>query len=236
MRTWNSYTAMRPSALACISISLAAAGARAGDVPPDPARVAALELEAGLARQPSVYLVLDPQRRVLEIKARGAVLDTVQLIGIEIISQQPLLTRDLPDHPPIPALWTIKNGPGDTDREVIAPSELRPAPKDDEEEEAEPTPAVPPTGPTPTPTPVPVQPTSYRSRLANGWDLWITDRLPPQDLFGTLIAAVSDGWRRLRGLAQDHPPAITLAMTDDDARRIHHLMRSGTAILVASEL
>jgi hypothetical protein len=81
-----------------------------------------------------------------------------------------------------------------------------------------------------------VAPTSYRSRLANGWDLWITDRLPPQDLFGTLIAAVSDGWRRLRGLAQDHPPAITLAMTDDDARRIHHLMRSGTAILVASEL
>ncbi|HVN32973.1 MAG TPA: hypothetical protein VMT45_13410 [Thermoanaerobaculaceae bacterium] len=227
---------MRPSALACISISLAAAGARAGDVPPDPARVAALELETGLAKRPSVYLVLDPQRRVLEIKARGAVLDTVQLTGIEIISQQPLLTRDLPDHPPIPALWTIRNGPGDTDREVIAPSELRPAPKDDEEEEAEPTPPMPPTEPTPTPTPPPATPTSYRSRLANGWDLWITDRLPPQSLFETFIAAVKDGWSRLRGLAQDHPPAITLAMADDDARRIHHLMRSGTAILVASEI
>jgi hypothetical protein len=79
-------------------------------------------------------------------------------------------------------------------------------------------------------------PTSYRSRLANGWHLWCTDRLPPQSLFETFIAAVKDGWRRLRGLAQDHPPAITLAMADDDARRIHNLMRSGTAILVASEM
>jgi hypothetical protein len=226
---------MRRSALACISISLAALGARAGDVPPDQARVAALELEAGLARRPSVYLVLDAQRRVLEIKARGAVLDTVQLTGLEIISQQPLLTRDLPDHPPIPALWTVKSGPGDTDREVIAPTELRPAPKDDEEE-AEPTPAATPAGPAPTPTQALVPPVSYRSQLANGWDLWITDRLPPQSLAGTFLAAVHDGWRRLRGLSQDHPPAITLAMADTDAQRIHHLMRSGTAILVVSEM
>ena len=93
---------MRRSALACISISLAALGARAGDVPPDAARVAALELEAGLAKKPFVYLVLDPQRRVLEVKARGAVLDTVQLTGIEVISQQPLLTRRPPDRPAHP--------------------------------------------------------------------------------------------------------------------------------------
>jgi hypothetical protein len=159
----------------------------------------------------------------------------VQLTGIEIVSQQPLLTRDLPGHPPIPAVWTVKNGPGDTDREVVAPKELRPAPKDDEEE-AEPTPAETPTGPSPTPTPVPVPPSSYRSRLANGWDLWITDRLPPQSAVGTFLAAVRDGWRRLRGLGEDHPPAVTLAMADDDARRIHHLMRTGTAILVAGEL
>ena len=67
---------MRLSALACISISLAATAARAGDIAPDPARVAALTMEASLARKPDVYLLLDPERRVLEIKARGAVLDT----------------------------------------------------------------------------------------------------------------------------------------------------------------
>jgi hypothetical protein len=226
---------MRRSVLACISISLAAAGAWAGDVPPDPARVAVLEMEAGLAKRPSVYLVLDPQRRVLEIKARGAVLDTIQLTGIEIISQQPLLRADHPTHPPIPAVWMVKQGPGDTDREVVSPKELRPAPKKDEEE-AEPTPAAPDATPTPTPTPVPLPPPSYRSRLANGWDLWITDRLPPQSLLGTFAAAVRDGWRRIRGLGQDHVPAITLAMADEDARRLHHLMRGGTPILIASEM
>jgi len=209
----------------------------AGDVPPDPARVAALELEAGLAKRPSVYLVLDPQRRMLEIKARGTILDTIQLAGIEIMSQQPVLRARHPAHPPIPAVWTVKEGPGDTDREVVAPKELRPAPKDDEEDEsAEPTPGASPAVPTPTPTPVPMPPPSYRSRLTNGWDLWITDTLPPQSLFGTLVAAVRDGWRRVRGLGEDHVPAVTLAMTDEDARRVHHLMRGGTSILIVSEM
>jgi hypothetical protein len=227
---------MRQSALACICISLAAAGARAGDIPPDPARVATLELEAGLARHPSVYLLLDPQRRVLEIKSRGAVLDTVPLTGIEIMSQQPWLTHHPTTNPPIPAVWTIQKGPGDTDREVIAPDKLVPAPKDDEEDEdAEPTPP-PGATPTPTPTPVPLPSTSYRARLTNGWDLWITDRLPRQDRWGTFLAAVRDGWQRLRGQGQDHAPAITLAMSDEDARRIHHLVRAGLAILVASDM
>ncbi len=224
---------MRRSVLASISISLAAGLARAGDVPPDPARVAALELEVGLAKRPVVYMVLDPQRRVLEVKARGVVLDTVPLTGIEIMSQQRLLTRDHPTNPPIPAVWTVAQGPGDTDRELVAPEKLVPAPKDDEEDE-EPTPPADAT-PTPTPTPVPLPAASYRARLTNGWDLWITDRLPPQDRIGSFLAAVRDGWRRLRGLGEDHAPAITLAMTDDDARRIHHLVQSGLAILVGSE-
>ncbi len=225
---------MRRSGLAFISISLAAVGATAGDIPPDPAHVAAMRLEAGLAKRPSVYLLLDPERRVLEIKSRGAVLDTIDLAGIEIMSQQPLLRVNHPIRPPIPAVWTVKQGPGDTDREIIAPAELHPEPPDNEDEE-EPTPP-PGATPTPTPTPVPLPSTSYRSRLSNGWDLWVTDRLPPQSFLGTLEAAVRDGWRRLRGLGQDHAPAVTLAMTDDDARRLHHLMRSGTEILVAGEM
>ncbi len=224
---------MRRSALAYICISLAAAAAHAGDAPPDAARVSALQLEEGLAKKPSVYMELDPQRRVLEIKARGEVLDTVALTGIEIISQQPWLTRHPTTNPPIPAVWVVKQGPGDTDRELIAPEKLVPASKDDEDEE-EPTPP-PGATPTPTPTPVPLPSTSYRARLTNGWDLWITDKLPPQDRLGTFLAAVRDGWKRLRGRGQDHDPAITLAMSDDDARRIHHLVRAGLQILVASE-
>jgi len=228
---------MRPSALTCICISLAALGARAGDVPPEPARVAVLEMEAGLARKPNVYLVLDPQRRVLEVRSRGAVLDAVPLKGVEIVSQQPVLRWDIPSHPPIPAVWMVEQGAGDSDREVVEPTELRPAPKmGDDEDAPEPTPSATPQAPTPTPTPTPLPPVSYRNRLANGWDLWITDALPPQSRLQTFLAAVKDGWRRLRGLGEDHIPAVTLAMADEDARRIHHLLRTGMPILVATDM
>ena len=156
---------MRRSALAFISISLAAVCARAGDVPPEPTRVAALEMEAGLARKPLIYLFLDPQRRVLEIKSRGTVLDTVPLTGIEVVSQQPVMRRDILSHPPFPAVWTIQQGAGDSDREVIAPTELKPAPKMGEEEEDQAPPAA--SGaaqaPTPTPTPAVGPPASYRA-------------------------------------------------------------------------
>jgi hypothetical protein len=225
---------MRLSALACISISLAATSVRAGDIAPDPARVAALTMEASLARKPDVYLLLDPERRVLEIKARGAVLDTVPLSGIEVISQQPIMGRRLPSHPPIPAIWTVAQGARDSDRDVIAPTELVPEPKNDDDDTQSDSATA--TGPAPTPTPAPVTPTSYRSRLDNGWDLWVTDKLPPQTRWETFLAAVRDGWRRLRGRAEDHIPAITLAMTDADAQRVHHLLHSGMPILVADEM
>ncbi len=224
---------MRHSALACICISLAAGTARAGDVTPSPSGVAALQMEAGLAKKPDVYLLLDPERRVLEIKARGTVLDTVRLTGIEVVSQQPILGRRLPSHPPIPAIWTVEDSSFDASREVEAPTDLKPAPKKGQDDDED---AAPDAGPTATPTPAPEAPTSYRSRLDNGWDLWITDQLPPQSRWQTFLAAVKDGWRRLRGRGQNHIPAITLAMADSDAQRVHHLLRTGMPILVADEM
>jgi hypothetical protein len=226
---------MRLSALACISISLAPATAWAGAMAPEPARVAALQMEASLASKPDVYLLLDPERKVLEIKARGAVLDTVPLTGIEVISQQPILGRRLPSHPPIPAIWTVEDSSFDASRTVETPTDLKPAPKKDKDYDEDATPKTGPTA-TPTPTPTPEVPTSYRSRLDNGWDLWVTDQLPPQTRWQTLLAAVRDGWRRLHGHAQNHIPAITLAMATADAQRIHHLLRTGMPILVADEM
>jgi hypothetical protein len=214
---------------------LLAVAVRGGDLPPDPTRVAALELEAGLARKPFVYLLLDPQRRVLEVRSRGAALDAVPLSGIEVVSQQPVMRRDAVSHPPFPAVWTVQEGAGDSDREVVSPTELKPAPKMGEEEEEQ-TASAPTGAPAPTATPGFATPASYRSRLDNGWDLWVTDTLPPQSRFQTFLAAVRDGWRRLRGLGEDHIPAVTLAMADEDARRIHHLLRTGMPILVASEM
>ena len=127
------------SALAstCTSLFLAAA-AMAGDSPPDPARVVSLELEASLVKKPQVYLVLDPPRRALEVRSRGHVLDVITLAGIEVVTQQPLLGAGTPPVVPIPAIWTVKSGPGDADREIIAPDSLRPMPKEGEEEEEAP--------------------------------------------------------------------------------------------------
>jgi hypothetical protein len=227
---------MRRSALAYIFTSVVAAAAFAGDAPLDPARVGTVELEAQLAKKPSVYLLLDPPRRMLEVKSRGVVLDGIPLTGIEIVTQQPLLARGVPAGPALPAVWSIEKGPGDTDREVIAPESLRPYSNGEEDEEE---PATAPTpagtrGPAPTPTPVPEPPSSYRSQLSSGWDLWITDSLPPSDLWDRYWAAVREGWARLRGGTEEHRPAIAVALSAGDARRVHHLMRKGTSIIIAA--
>ncbi|MEW6337170.1 MAG: hypothetical protein ACOY3Y_09670 [Acidobacteriota bacterium] len=220
------------SALASICTSLLATATLAGDTPPDPARVATLESEVSLAKKPGVYLVLDPPRRTLEIRSRGLVLDSVPIRGIEVVSQGPLLGSGASGEVRAPAVWTIVAGAGDTDREVIAPAELKPLPPEGEEEE-EPT-AKPSASPTPTSTPIPEPPVSYRARLDTGWDIWVCTELPPDGVWQRFVAAVRDGWERLRGEGEDHPPAVAIAMQPDDARRIHHLMRTGVAILVAA--
>jgi hypothetical protein len=225
---------MSGSARACFSTSLlAAAAALAGEVPPDPGRVATLRLEAGIARTPAVYLFLDPPRRVLEIKARGTVLDTIPLQGLEVVTQQPLLSGRGVRPASVPAVWTIVGEPSDEHRELIAPVELRPMPKEDEAGEGGEA-AAPAAGPTPTPTPAAEPAATYRAHLDGGWDLLVCEQLPPRGLAGRFFAAVQDGWVRLRGEGEDHPPAVALAMAAEDARRLHHLLRNGTSILVAA--
>ncbi len=150
-----------------------------------------------------------------------------------MVTQQPLLGADVPPAVPVPTIWTIQSGPGDTDREIIAPESLRPMPKEGEEEEEPPATPTPP-GPTPTPTPVPEPPPSYRARLNTGWDLWVCEALPASGFWARFTAAVRDGWTRLRGEGEDLPPAVALAMSAEDAKRIHHLLRVGMPILVVA--
>lgn len=226
---------MRRLALACICTSALVGLAGAGNEPPNPLHVASRELELSAAKKADIYLVLSPEQRALEVRARGITLDRVSLAGIELLSQQRMIGRSLPSAPSVPARWVVKEGPGDADREVIAPELLRPMPKEDEEdEEPEPTPAPAGAGPTPTPTPIPEPPVSYRVALENGWDVWITDRLPRQGFLHLVGAAIQDGWRRWRGRGVDLAPAVTLVMTAEDARRIHHLFRTGTTIIVTA--
>lgn len=228
------FSRMRRLVLACICTSALAGLVLAGSEPPSPLAVASREVELTVARRADVYLVLSPAQRVLEVRARGVTLDRIPLVGIELISQQRLIGRSLPAAPSVPAKWVVRQGPGDLDREVIAPEVLRPMPAEDEEEPDPP--ASPPViGPTPSPTPTSEPPVSYRVQLDNGWDLWITDRLPRQGFFSVLGAALRDGWQRWRGRGMDVAPAVTLLMAAEDARRVHHLFRTDSSIIVTAQ-
>ncbi len=216
-------------AFICTSLVVASV-ATAGEPTLTEGGVSVLELEAGLARRPDVYLVLDAPMRVLEIKARGVVLDTVKLTGIEMVDQHALFGPGSTSTLKLPAEFTIETGARDASREVIAPDKLVPAPKDDEESPASGAQSTP--APDPTPTPVPEPPVSYRVRLDNGWDLWITDALPGETRWARYVAAVKDGFLRLTGHARSYPSALTLSMSRENTKRLHHLLTKGTVLLV----
>ncbi len=77
-----------------------------------------------------------------------------------------------------------------------------------------------------------VIPTSYRATLDNGWQLYVTADRPQSSFFRRFVSSVLDGWQRLRGKEPQHPPLITLVVAPAAAQRLHHLLRSGTEILV----
>jgi hypothetical protein len=215
------------SALASFFSSLlVATGALAAGA--DEVRLQLVELEAGLAKKPDVYLVLDPVAGRLAVKARGLELSSVSVSEIARLEFRPMFGEAVAPPLRAPALWTVSQGPGDTDRETIAPTTLRPY--SEEEERSEPSP-----GGASAPVKKPGEderPSSYRVSLDNGWQLLFVNESPRLGWFRRLGAAVRDGWQRLRGEQPAHPPLVALVVAPDDARRLHHLFRSGRAILV----
>jgi len=211
-----------------LALALAAAPRAAAGT--DPAlRLSLAELETVLAKKPVPYLVLEPSRPRLLVKSRGLVLAEVPLQSVQRLTFQPLFGGAEPPPLAAPAIWTVTQGPGDTDRETIAPTTLRPY--SEEEEMSDPAPAP---GATPTPKPGDRdKPASYRVALDNGWQLFLVGEAPRLGWFRRFGAAVRDGWQRLRGEAPSHPPLVTLVVDADQARGLHHLFRTGTEILVA---
>lgn len=223
------------SALASSSTRLALAWAIAA-APAAAATEAALalrlaELETALAKRPALYLVLEPAARRLTVRARGLVLHTVELRALTLLSYRPLFGGGEPPQLAAPAVWTVEQGPGDTDRETIAPTTLRPY--SEEEEMAPPTPTPVPGGTAAPPPGEREKPASYRVALDNGWQLFLVDRPPRFGWLRRFAASAKDGWLRVRGRAPAHPPLVTLVVDAEDARSLHHLFRTGTEILVA---
>lgn len=217
-------------ALAFFSTSAAAVAAE-GRPARTPEELRLVELEGRLARSPIVYLVLDPAAKVLDIRVRGIIIERVELQGLELLTYRPLFGAAAAPSLAIPAVWTITQGPGDTDREVIAPVSLRPYPKEGEEEEE----------PAPAPTPVPGtsqddpqgEPRStYRVQLDNEWQLYVVNAPPKLGPWRRYLEAVRDGWHRLRGRQPSHPPLIALVLPEESALRLHHLFRAKMPLLV----
>jgi hypothetical protein len=226
---------MRPFRLALASFStsllLGALAAPVGGAEPDRAlRLRLAELESALARKPLPYLVLDPAGLRLTVKSRGLILATVPLQAIQRLAFRPLFGGAQAPSLLAPTVWTVTQGPGDTDRDTIAPTTLKPY--SEEEEMKEPTPAPPP-GATPTPKPGDRdKPSTYRVGLDNGWQLFLVGETPRLGWFRRFAAAVQDGWQRLQGMEPKHPPLVALVLDAESARGLHHLFRSGTEILV----
>jgi len=210
-----------------LATALAVAGVARAGADEDLRRLRVMELEADLARQSDLYLYLDPSARRLAVKVRGLELAAFELREISRLVFQPLLGEAQAPPLPAPAIWTVVEGPGDTDRETIAPTTLRPY--SEEEEREEPGPAI----ENRDEAAAERARTEYRIRLDVGWQLFVSDEAPQLGFARRLVAAVRDGWLRVRGEEPAHPPLVTLVVSPEDARMLHHLFRAGTQILVA---
>lgn len=205
--------------------------------PPDLAlalRLASLELEHALAKESDLYFVLDPAASVLSVRVRGVALKEVPVRKLSQLVFRPLFGGAPPPPLPAPSILTVSQGPGDADRETIAPTELRPY---GEEEPVEPPPssAGPPGSSPATPGVLePERPATYRVGLDNGWQLLLTPRPPGSSFPYRFLASVRDGWARLRGQQPAHPPLVVLVVDPEEARGLHHLFRTGRRILLRS--
>ena len=208
-------------AAAALAGPLAAPLAAAGD----PAlRLRAVELEADLAKKPALYLVLDPAEKKLQVRVRGTVLTEAKIAEIDQLLFAGLFGKGKAPALNAPAIWSIVQGTGDTDRETIAPTTLRPYSEDDEDAPSSPTSTKPKTDAD--------KPSSYRVQLDVGWQIFLVNEPPRLDGLRRFGAAVRDGWMRVQGLEPAHPPLLTLVVAPEDAQRLHHLFRSGMSILV----
>jgi hypothetical protein len=208
------------SALAffCSSLIAGAPGIAGGDKLADSA-LDPVALEAGLARDPALYLVLDPDAGTLSVRCRGVELETVTCAAIDVVWDD----RTAPEGPPLPdgpAVWTVRDAPPASWRRVVAPAELQPF-----DDDADPSRA-------PSPTPAAPRPEIFTVGTDSGWSVVVGPRDGATLPIGP-VAATTRGWRRLFGPQDDPvPPTLWLVLDPQAARDLVHLFRPGVRLLV----
>ncbi len=198
-------------ALACTCTS--AGAALAGE--------SAAELELALAREPALYLRIDVHTDVLQVMARGLELDRIQAQAVQLIVRRSPGQDQAQSELSLPTVWRVAAAPEAQWRRVVAPPTLVPYQED----------AEPPT-PVPSTTPLPELPAQFHVPLDNGWSLHLGPE-PPGRFWQRLVERLDSGWRRLTGRAVElPPPVIAVEVGADDSRRLLHMLREGTALLV----
>lgn len=216
----SSSTRDRRARLAAAALWLAVAPIAAYAADRDPLRAA----ERALAAERDLYLVVMAEPPALEIKARGLTLDRLPLSGVAVV-----VRRDAGSPPPeplaLPVVWRVaETAAAEPPRRLVAPAELKPAPAEETEEAAATTAEA---------EPLPEPPADYRIGFDGGWELWVGPAPPRGGVIARFASAVAAGWRALRDAGPEPPGAVALAADAATARRIHHLFRAGTPVLVA---
>lgn len=214
------------------------------------AQVRQLELEAEAAASPDLYLLLSLDPAVLRVKARGVELDRVDLGGVALLEHRafpsgasgPSLegpdpevsSPEVPDSKgpilQVPAEWRVEARPPDPSRKILAPPVLRSWSGEEDE-----SPAASPSSTSQSsaaPPALPEPPDEYTVLLSGGWSLEVGRSVAGPGLGARLATAVADGWAALLGNRPERPPVIRLAIGSEDARRLHHLFRRDTRLLL----
>lgn len=208
------------SALACFCFSLGVgvSWVAGRETVAHPASDAAA-LEAGLARDPALYLVLDPDARTLSVRCRGVELERVTCAAVDVVWDD----RANPEGPPLPdgpVVWIVREAPPASWRQVVAPAELQPFDDDADRSLA------------PSPTPAAPRPGIFTVGTASGWRVVVGPRDAAPLPIGS-GAAIARGWHRLVGI-QDAPvpPTLWFVLDPSTARDLVHLFRPGVRLLV----
>jgi hypothetical protein len=209
--------------------------------PPEPKSA-----EAAVADQGSIYILVDQQTMIAQIKIRGIALEVLPLKFLAFMDYRGAAQAAAPDRKvQLPAIFTVQEDPNSVYRKYIAPEELitveeaekleaeraaaakkaaEEAKARGEEYKAPPAKGEPPAEPEP--------PSDYRIRLDEGWALDVSTEKPDLSWRGKVVEAFHDGLARLRGENVERPQLLGMTLSADDARRIHRLLRPGLQILV----
>jgi hypothetical protein len=181
----------------------------------------AAQVELELASRGGIYLVVGAGPE-LQVKARGVVLDRLPLIDFGLMVYQPTFgaAAESPVH--LPASWAIIEDAAATLRPRLTPAAL--------EEYA--SAAASGSGAAAQEILFPEPPDRYRVELEGGWQLVVGRELPDRGLLRRFWYSVVSGFRRVRGVALEEKPQVVMALGDDEARKLHHLLRPGTTLLV----